>query len=84
VGGAYQTGNFLVNGLVIDDGHSTEAVIWAFSMFTTIAQQWLMRILLTSRFGHSSMFHYLLDSKSLNLMFMTPALKIKTFLFINY
>jgi hypothetical protein len=62
VGGAYQTGNFLVNGLIADDGEKLEAILWAFCIFTTLAQQWLMKILLGSRFSHSSMFHYLLDN----------------------
>jgi hypothetical protein len=62
MGGAYQIANFLVNGLVDDNKHRTESIFWAFCIFSTLTQQWLMKVLLGSRFSHTSMFHYLLDN----------------------
>mmetsp|Transcript_13912 Transcript_13912/g.18055 ORF Transcript_13912/g.18055 Transcript_13912/m.18055 type:complete len:722 (-) Transcript_13912:171-2336(-) len=81
VGGAYQTGNFLVAALIANDGHMLEGVFWSFAIFTCLAQQWLMKILLSARFGYSSMFHYLLDNVEFILlafaMWHIPAKELK-------
>jgi len=60
VGGAYQTGNFLAAAL-IDGDEAWEGMFWSFGIFICLAQQWFMKMLISARFGCSSMFHYFLD-----------------------